>query len=181
MVRQRKGKAKAPPSATSSAAKPPPPPRKHETITADACAPLVIGAAFLVLYWRTASPSVGGGDSGELLSEACVGGVAHPPGYGLYLAALAAAFRLFPDRTAAAAGALCSAAAGAVAAGAVAGAASAWAARMGPRVRAHRATAALVAGAGFGCAPLCWERGRKRVRNSQLQRLLSRPFSTRFG
>ncbi|KAH8071763.1 hypothetical protein JL721_4269 [Aureococcus anophagefferens] len=82
MVRQRKGRAKAPPSATSSAAKPPPPPRKH--VTADACAPLVIGAAFLVLYWRTASPSVGGGDSGELLSEACVGGVAHPPGYGLY-------------------------------------------------------------------------------------------------
>ena len=57
MVRQRKGKAKAPPSATSSAAKPPPPPRKHETITADACAPLVIGAAFLLLYERIPIPA----------------------------------------------------------------------------------------------------------------------------
>lgn len=31
---------------------------------------------------------LGGGDSGELLSEACVGGVAHPPGYPLLLGIL---------------------------------------------------------------------------------------------
>lgn len=33
-----------------------------------------------------------GGDSGELLAEACVGGVAHPPGYPLLLGLLRLAF-----------------------------------------------------------------------------------------
>jgi len=34
----------------------------------------------------------------------------------------------------------------------------------------------------YGAACLrCLDQGRKRERNSQLQRLISRPFSTRFG
>ncbi|RQM10944.1 hypothetical protein B5M09_008454 [Aphanomyces astaci] len=50
----------------------------------------------LPMYVATAFPSVPGGDSGELLAEACKakGGVAHPPGYPLYLLLLQAAFKL---------------------------------------------------------------------------------------
>lgn len=36
------------------------------------------------IYAKTASPSVSGGDSGELLAVACSFGIAHPPGYPLY-------------------------------------------------------------------------------------------------
>ncbi|OQR84157.1 hypothetical protein THRCLA_23096, partial [Thraustotheca clavata] len=41
----------------------------------------------LPVYASTAFPSVAGGDSGELVAEACIagGGVAHPPGYPLFL------------------------------------------------------------------------------------------------
>ncbi|RHY28945.1 hypothetical protein DYB32_005577 [Aphanomyces invadans] len=50
----------------------------------------------LPMYVATAFPSVPGGDSGELIAEACKakGGVAHPPGYPLYLLLLQAAFKL---------------------------------------------------------------------------------------
>lgn len=41
------------------------------------------GVALLGLYLQHLVPGVPGGDSGELLSEACVAGVAHPPGYPL--------------------------------------------------------------------------------------------------
>lgn len=39
------------------------------------------------VYVYTAFPSVAGGDSGELVAEACIegGGVAHPPGYPLLI------------------------------------------------------------------------------------------------
>ena len=37
-----------------------------------------------VVYYFTLYPSVPGGDSGELLSEACSWGTAHPPGYPLF-------------------------------------------------------------------------------------------------
>ena len=39
---------------------------------------------FLV-YLQTAYPSISGGDAGELAGVACTGGVAHPPGYPLWL------------------------------------------------------------------------------------------------
>ncbi|KDO27984.1 hypothetical protein SPRG_07262 [Saprolegnia parasitica CBS 223.65] len=41
-------------------------------------------ATTLGVYGATLYPSVAGGDSGELLAEACHLGVAHPPGYPLY-------------------------------------------------------------------------------------------------
>ncbi|KDO22096.1 hypothetical protein SPRG_12083 [Saprolegnia parasitica CBS 223.65] len=49
-------------------------------------------AVALPIYVATAFPSVAGGDSGELVAEACIagGGVAHPPGYPLYLLLLRA-------------------------------------------------------------------------------------------
>lgn len=37
------------------------------------------------IYVYTAFPSISGGDSGELASIACTGGIAHPPGYPLWL------------------------------------------------------------------------------------------------
>ncbi|KAF0698386.1 Aste57867_10988 [Aphanomyces stellatus] len=48
------------------------------------------------LYAATAFPSVAGGDSGELVAEACQakGGIAHPPGYPLYLLLVQAALKL---------------------------------------------------------------------------------------
>ncbi|CAM9708487.1 unnamed protein product, partial [Ectocarpus fasciculatus] len=49
------------------------------------------------VYHVTLFPSIAGGDSGELMAEACVGGVPHPPGYPLYtLLSQAAAAISFP-------------------------------------------------------------------------------------
>lgn len=49
----------------------------------------VVGAAVFMVTWglylTTLYPSVPGGDSGELLGEACHLGVAHPPGYPLFV------------------------------------------------------------------------------------------------
>jgi hypothetical protein len=38
----------------------------------------------MLMYLRTVSPSIGGGDSGELVAEGCTLGTSHPPGYPLY-------------------------------------------------------------------------------------------------
>lgn len=38
----------------------------------------------LAVYLKTLSPSIAGGDSGELVAEGCQLGTAHPPGYPLY-------------------------------------------------------------------------------------------------
>jgi hypothetical protein len=46
---------------------------------------VVIGAAFFVLYACTAATTVQGLDCGEFVTVAAQGGVAHPPGYPLYL------------------------------------------------------------------------------------------------
>jgi hypothetical protein len=58
---------------------------------------LIIGMSslfILALYIRTAYPTVAGGDNGELLSIACTGGVAHPPGYPLWVMLSMAALAL---------------------------------------------------------------------------------------
>ena len=44
---------------------------------------VLLCASVLCMYIYTALPSVPGGDSGELLAEACHGGIPHPPGYPL--------------------------------------------------------------------------------------------------
>ena len=58
-------------------------------------APLAVFLALLFLYVATLTPSVMGGDSGELISAALTGGVPHPPGYPLF-ALLARAFAALP-------------------------------------------------------------------------------------
>ena len=45
-------------------------------------------------YWRTLGASVAGGDSGELLAEACQAGVAHPPVYPSFVLYMRAAMAL---------------------------------------------------------------------------------------
>lgn len=40
---------------------------------------LCFAVAVFVVYLRTMFPSVPGGDSGEMISVACLGAVAHPP------------------------------------------------------------------------------------------------------
>ena len=87
------------------------------------------GVSASVVYALTAAASVGGGDSGELLAEACVGGVAHPPGYGLWLE-LANIFALDPTRAARRAS-LMSALCGAAAVWGCARAAATWTTRAG--------------------------------------------------
>src|SRR5947209_1480420 len=60
---------------------------RDRALTAIPPAAVVVGAA--ALYLATIAPSIttaaGSADSGELISVAAVLGVAHPPGYGLYL------------------------------------------------------------------------------------------------
>ena len=54
-----------------------------------------------VIYFQTFSPSIYGADSGDLVSAAVVGGIAHPPGYPLYLI-ISRLFLLLPGLTPAA-------------------------------------------------------------------------------
>ena len=51
---------------------------------ATVAAALVAGLVPLAVYVATLSPTVNGGDSGELVAVAHLGGVAHPPGYPLH-------------------------------------------------------------------------------------------------
>lgn len=57
--------------------------------------PVLTGLAVFLVYLRTLFPTVGGGDSGELLATACATGIAHPPGYPLYTV-LAKLFTFLP-------------------------------------------------------------------------------------
>ena len=112
------------------------------------------GVSASVVYALTAAASVGGGDSGELLAEACVGGVAHPPGYGLWLELAAAAFAPDPTRAARRAS-LMSALCGAAAVWGCARAAATWARHLDDG--RHGAIAAVVAGGALLASPLPWE------------------------
>ena len=111
------------------------------------------GVSASIVYALTAAASVGGGDSGELLAEACVGGVAHPPGYGLWLE-LANIFALDPTRAARRAS-LMSALCGAAAVWGCARAAATWARHLDDG--RHGAIAAVVAGGALLASPLPWE------------------------
>ena len=55
---------------------------------------LAVGVLALVLYLLTNSPTVNFTDSGELITVAWAGGIAHPPGYPLYTLLAALAVRL---------------------------------------------------------------------------------------
>ena len=44
---------------------------------------VVLAAVVLQVYYETLSPSIAGGDSGEIVAEGCILGTAHPPGYPL--------------------------------------------------------------------------------------------------
>ena len=46
---------------------------------------LAVGVVLLACYWRTLTPTISGGDCGELVAAVHVMGVAHPTGYPLYL------------------------------------------------------------------------------------------------
>lgn len=60
-------------------------PARERPHKANRLASLLVMAGLGVLYWITASRSIQGGDSGEFLTIALEGGVAHPPGYPLYV------------------------------------------------------------------------------------------------
>lgn len=53
----------------------------------------IFGVSLFCIYMATLSPGVAGGDSGELLAEACNLGTAHPPGYPLFTMVYHAAMR----------------------------------------------------------------------------------------
>ena len=62
---------------------------------AGAFSALFVFVESLVIYWLTLAPTVTFVDSGELIAAAATGGVAHPPGFPLYLL-LAKAATLIP-------------------------------------------------------------------------------------
>ncbi len=61
--------------------------------------PTAVGLLFFALYAATATTTVQGGDAGELVTVACQGGVAHPPGYPLFVLLGRAACALLPFGT----------------------------------------------------------------------------------
>lgn len=54
------------------------------------------GVTIFAAYLRTLSPSISGGDSGEIVAEGCELGVAHPPGYPLLTVIIFAISRYVP-------------------------------------------------------------------------------------
>ena len=119
--------------------------------------PRLLSAISQCVYARSAYVSLAGGDSGELLAEACVGGVAHPPGYPIQLGLFRFAFKLFaacglsasPGRI----GALLSSFLGATAVGAVGLSAG----EVASALRVDAPTAAAAAAALWATSPLPWE------------------------
>lgn len=68
-------------------------------LTALADRPLAVFLAFSALYLSGAASGPAGGDTGEYMALAAVGGVAHPPGYPLYTLLLRAFAALVPAGT----------------------------------------------------------------------------------
>jgi hypothetical protein len=60
---------------------------------ADVIAGSTLGICVLAMYVLTLNPSIPGGDSGELVAEACTLGHSHPPGYPLFTMLYHVAFR----------------------------------------------------------------------------------------
>ena len=54
----------------------------------------LLAIVVLSVYGATIAPSIAGGDSGELVAEACHLGTAHPPGYPLFTLLIHALTRL---------------------------------------------------------------------------------------
>ena len=103
-------------------------------------------AIALVVYAATSAPQVLGGDSGEFATLAATGGVAHPPGYPLYVLLLRA-LRWIPALEPAHRASLISALVGAIACGLLYRAARAWGASP---------IASAIATVTFTFAPLTW-------------------------
>lgn len=53
-------------------------------LASSGCSVAALGAVVLAVYIATLSPTIAGGDSGELVAEGCILGTAHPPGYPLF-------------------------------------------------------------------------------------------------
>ena len=112
---------------------------------------------FLV-YAITVAPGVAGGDSGELLAEACVLGTAHPPGYPLFTMGMHGVLKMpavFFARTPAAWANLATAACGAGAAALLCRCAREVRGRVG--ASGAGATGGIVAAALFAFSPLTWQ------------------------
>jgi hypothetical protein len=126
---------------------------------------IVILTTTFILYASTSFPSITGGDTGELLAEACQLGVAHPPGYPLFLMLNHLAMRVADILAPGAAGApafaanLLSCAFGALAAAMAAIAVHEWSGsqRMTSSVPEAATAGGIVAAALFALSPLTWE------------------------
>jgi hypothetical protein len=110
-------------------------------------APVLAFLVFVALYGATLTPSVAGGDSGELAAAALTGGVPHPSGYPLF-ALLARLFAALPlGHTAIWRINLLSAVSMAAASGLLCAAVQVW---------TRNAAAGLMAAALFGTSPVVW-------------------------
>jgi hypothetical protein len=70
---------------------------RHDIVDMESGRPAAHLTALFVMavYYRTLSPSITGGDSGEVMAAACSWGPAHPPGYPLFVACANLAMWLF--------------------------------------------------------------------------------------
>ena len=72
--------------------------RPRRSFPSDSALAALVFALVLGAYLPTVQRGVPGGDSGELLAEACALGVAHPPGYPLFVLLARLAMELLRPR-----------------------------------------------------------------------------------
>jgi hypothetical protein len=120
--------------------------------------PIVVTAVVFAVYLPTVTKGIPGGDSGELVAEACQLGVAHPPGYPLFVYLARGAIALLPASLGSPAyrvNVLC-AGLGASAAGLAAAAGARLASRVASSAPNAARAFASIAAAAWALSPLVW-------------------------
>ena len=112
-------------------------------------AAILTASVVMAAYYRTLSPSITGGDSGEVMAAACSGGPAHPPGYPLFIASANLAMWLFAslgENTAYRVNLMC----------AILTAMAVYNLHRAARIITRSSAAATVGAAMYGFSPLIW-------------------------
>lgn len=110
---------------------------------------LMTASAVMIVYILTLSPSITGGDSGEVMAAACSWGPAHPPGYPLFIALANLAMKVFAslgENTAYRVNLLCS----------IFTVLGVYNLHRAVRITTGRSCAATIAAGMYGFSPLIW-------------------------